>query len=147
MNAKTPWHLWVVGIVTLLWNAIGAWDYVMTQMRNEAYLASTMEPAGVSVSEAIAYFEAWPAWADAGWALGVWGAVLGSILLLARSRFAVPAFFISFFGLVVTTLYSIAQPLEMDDTTTPIVFTAIIWIVTLALIIYSRNMVKRGFLR
>ena len=147
MDTKTPWHLWAIGIVTLIWNAFGAWDYIMTQQRNEAYLASTMEPAGVSVADAIAYFDAYPVWADAAWALGVWGAVAGSILLLLRSRFAVPAFVISFFGLVVTTLYSIAVPLPMPDQTVPIVFTIVIWIVTLALILYSRNMTKKTVLK
>ena len=40
---KAPWHLWVVGIVALLWSAGGAFDYVMTQTRNEEYLAAFTE--------------------------------------------------------------------------------------------------------
>jgi hypothetical protein len=31
---KTPWHLWVVGILSLLWNAFGGYDYTMTQLRD-----------------------------------------------------------------------------------------------------------------
>ena len=33
---KTPVHLWIVGIVTLLWNALGAANYLMTQRAGDA---------------------------------------------------------------------------------------------------------------
>ena len=26
MTVKTPWHLWVVGVLALLWNGFGAYD-------------------------------------------------------------------------------------------------------------------------
>jgi hypothetical protein len=29
-NIVTPWHLWLVGVLALLWNSFGAFDYVMT---------------------------------------------------------------------------------------------------------------------
>ena len=29
---KAPWHLWVVGVVTLLWNAVGIFSYMMTHL-------------------------------------------------------------------------------------------------------------------
>lgn len=37
---STPWHLWLIGVVALLWNAMGAFDYVMTQTRNDAYTSN-----------------------------------------------------------------------------------------------------------
>src|SRR3546814_13177448 len=83
--AKTPVHLWAVGVLSLLWNAVGAFDYMMTKLGNADYL-SAFTP------EQIAYFQGFPLWANIGWAFGVWGSVLGSILLLARSRHAVTAF-------------------------------------------------------
>ena len=76
---KTPWHLWAVGIISLLWNAFGAFDYVMTKLKNPEYMAAF-------TPEQQAYFYSFPLWANLGWALGVWGSVLGSILLLARRR-------------------------------------------------------------
>jgi hypothetical protein len=95
---KTPWHLWAVGAVTILWNTFGCFDYVMTQSRNDAYLSSfTVEQR--------AYFESFPAWMEAFWAFGVWGALAGSLLLLLRSRHAVTAFLISLAGLAVSTFY------------------------------------------
>ena len=35
-SAKTPVHLWIVGALATVWNAFGAFDYLMTQTRNDA---------------------------------------------------------------------------------------------------------------
>ncbi|MCB2048877.1 MAG: hypothetical protein KDE32_11715 [Novosphingobium sp.] len=148
IQARTPWHLWLVGILSLLWNAFGAWDYTATQMENREYLAAAAQSMGVSVDAVIAHFAAYPAWMDAAWALGVWGSVLGSILLLLRKRLAVIAFFISLFGLFVSTLYGIATPIEsMEQSAANWSMMAVIWIVLIGLILYARSMVKRGHLR
>ena len=80
-SITTPWQLWAVGIVTLLWNGLGITSYLMTEL-------GQLDALGMSSSQ-IAYFDTFPAWATGFWALGVWGAFLGSILLLARSRFAI----------------------------------------------------------
>ena len=39
-SLKTPVHLYVVGVASLLWNAGGAFDYFMTQTKNEEYMAN-----------------------------------------------------------------------------------------------------------
>ena len=36
-SRPTPMHLWIVGILSLLWNAFGACDYTMTEMGNLAW--------------------------------------------------------------------------------------------------------------
>ena len=66
MRAKTPLHLWIVGMLAIVWNAFGAFDYLMTQTRNEAYLANFTDPQRI-------YFESFPIWMEATWAFGVWG--------------------------------------------------------------------------
>ena len=76
---RAPRHILVVGVVSLLWNAMGAMDYTMTKLGSQAWLKS----APPEMLKAIA---AYPTWATAAWAVGVWGSLLGSILLIARSR-------------------------------------------------------------
>ena len=61
---KTPIHLWVIGILALLWNLVGAFDYVATQFRLESYM-SKFTP------EQLDYFYGFPAWMDAAWAIAV----------------------------------------------------------------------------
>lgn len=148
LEERSPWHLWVVGIVSLAWNAFGAWDYLQTQLGNREYVAAMTEPMGVNVDAALAYYDRFPAWMDAAWALGVWGAVLGSILLLLRIRFALIAFILSFFGLVVGTLHGIANPMPgMEQTALTIGFTVVLWAVAIALIVYTRHVVAHDFVR
>lgn len=140
---KTPWHLWVVGVVSLLWNAVGAFDYVMTKIKDPGYLAAFS-------AEQQAWFAGFPLWANIGWALGVWGSVLGSILLLIRSRHAVTAFLTSLVGLAISCIYQFG--LHYSDLTRlfgnfPTIFTAIIWVILIALYLYARAQASRGVLR
>ncbi len=100
MTTATPWHLWVVGVLSLLWNGFGAYDFVMTTTQGEAYMRS----AGFDQAM-IDYYNAMPAWMYVPWTLGVWGAVIGSILLLIRNRLAVWAFALSLLGAVVSLIY------------------------------------------
>ena len=87
-NSTTPKHLWIVGVVTLIWNAFGAFDYLMTVSQNEAYMSSF-------TPEQLAYFYSFPTWALAAWAIAIWSAVLGSVALLMRRGWAVGLFALS----------------------------------------------------
>lgn len=106
MKAATPWHLWAVGVISLLWNAFGGYDFVMSVTQGETYWrASGMTDAMV------AYYNAMPTWMYVPWVLGVWGAVAGSVLLLMRNKLAVPAFALSLLGAVGSLVYGLANPM------------------------------------
>lgn len=105
-TSNTPWHLWVVGGVSLLWNAFGGYDFIRTVTQGETYWR-----ASGMTQPMIDYYLAMPSWMFGPWVLGVWGAVLGSISLLARSRFAVAALGVSLFGAVGSLLYGLANPM------------------------------------
>lgn len=137
--AKAPVHLWIVGVVSLLWNAFGALDYVMSQLRNEAWLSQLTEAQR-------AWLDASPAWADAAWAFGVWGALLGSVLLLMRSRHAFWAFAVSLAGLAVSTVYQhVVSPMPGAGSMNMLMIA--IWIVALGLLVYTYRMRSSGVLR
>ncbi|MBA3678344.1 MAG: hypothetical protein H0W74_13245 [Sphingosinicella sp.] len=141
-SAKRPAHLWIVGILAALWNAFGCVDYTMTQTRNEAWLANF-------TPDMVDYVNAFPAWAEAAWALGVWGGLAGSLLLLARSRYAVTAFAVSLVGLLGTTIYQFAMSeLPASMTTGGMIgMNVAIWIVAIALFLYARRAQAQGLLR
>lgn len=145
---KAPWHLWAVGAVSVLWNAFGAYDYTMTQTGNAAYLEAAASQMGVTAQQAYDYFASFPAWMVVFWALGVWGALAGSILLLMRSRFAVAGFALSLLGLAVSTLYQVVATVpDWVETGTNAAMTVIIWSVATFLLIYAVSMVRKGVLR
>ena len=110
-QARVPMHLWIVGGLSLIWNAFGCYDYLMTRMRNTEYLAGMMPD--VDPNAMLAWVDAFPIWAQAGWGLGVWMGLLGSVLLLMRSRYAVHAFGLSLVGAILGLGYQMvaATPL------------------------------------
>ncbi|EBA13002.1 hypothetical protein [Roseobacter sp. CCS2] len=141
---KTPIHLWIVGGLSLLWNAGGAIDYVMTRANAAAYMAA--QPP-----ERLAMLQDAPMWFGVTWAVGVWFSVIGSVLLLLRSRFAGPAFALSLLGLIGSSVYTygIADGGHMVAAagTAAIAFTVAIPVVLFLLWIYARAMTRRGVLR
>ena len=140
-TSKTPWHLWAVGVISLLWNAGGVASYLATKL-------NALDAFGMP-TETHAYFYGFPAWAVAFWALGVWGSFAGSIGLLLRAKWAVAAFAISIVGLVGTTYYErvVAVVPEALQTTGQTLFAVAIWVITIALFFYARRMTADGILR
>ena len=148
LERRTPWHLWVVGLISLAWNAFGANDYLQTQLGNLAYFESMMDGIDATPEQALAYFQSYPAWVQAAWAIGVWGSVLGLLLLLLRSRFAVHAFALSLLGLATTTVYQliVGQPDWLHNAMTTII-NIVIWSIATFLLIYALSMRSKGVLR
>ena len=140
---RTPIHLWIIGILSLLWNAGGAADYVKAKLRLGPY-AGELEP------QIAAFFEALPAWYTATWTIGVWFSVLGSIFLLMRSRLANGAFILSLLGLAASSVYTFVildtSPMR-DAGLAAMIFTVAIYVVLIVLIIYARAMTRSGVLR
>lgn len=144
-TVKTPWHLWLVGVLSLLWNGFGAFDFIQTTTRGEAY----MRAAGFD-DAMVAYYEAMPGWMYVPWTLGVWGAVIGSVMLLLRRRWAVPAFGLSLLGALISMIYG---KLIDPPPPAPPELAAMSWMPIVILLIaillfgYAFNMRKRGVLR
>ena len=140
LTVRTPWHLWVVGVLALLWNGYGGYDYVMTQTNNAAYLAQF-------TTEQRAYFDSFPLWMEAVWAIGVWGGVLGAVLLLLRSKWAFQAFLASLIAFAVSVVYGQMSGGSAVMGTTGTVFSAVIFVLGLIFGMYSRMMARKGVLR
>ncbi len=142
LNAKpaTPTHLWIVGVLSLLWNLFGCYDYLMSELSPASYFANM----GMN-AESAAYMAELPAWLIAFWAFGVWGSLVGSLLLLARSRHAVLAFTVSLIGLAVSQLTQafVLHPPQ----SAPVGLTLVIWSALAFFLIYARSMSAKGVLR
>ena len=138
---RTPVHLWVVGVLSLLWHALGCYDYLMTNMRVEGYIAQ-IPP------DMIDFLDAFPGWLVVGWGAEMGLGVLGSLLLLARSRWAVYAFALQVVLMAASEVYQLSVGLPRSMTTPGYwSMVALIWIVALALLSYALRMRARGVLR
>ncbi|MBN9507295.1 MAG: hypothetical protein J0I69_14880 [Altererythrobacter sp.] len=81
-TAKAPWHLWVIGLLALLWYVSGTATIQLAQLG---------KLPGITPDEA-AYYAAKPAWAIMVTAVGTYGSVLATILLLLRRKASVVLF-------------------------------------------------------
>ena len=137
---STPWHFWVVVVVAILWNGFGGYDYTMSHLQGETYYRQ------MGMSEAvIAFMDTYPTWMHAVWAIGVWGSVAGSILLLLRMRWAFHAFVLSLLGAIGNLAYTAVTPGGTE--TMGLVMPLVIIVVCLFFIWYSWTMTKQGVLR
>jgi len=139
---RAPKHLYAVGFIALLWNAIGAFDYLMTQTRNATYM-------GAFSPEQLEYFYSFPSWVVAAWALAVWGGVAGAVLLLLRRRLAVQVFLVSLAAMIMTTVYSylLSNGMEVFGSPGAHAFNAMIFAVAVGSFVYSVKMKEQGVLR
>jgi hypothetical protein len=139
---STPAHLWIVGILSLLWSAMGCFDYLMTVTSNQTYL-------GKMPADQIAYLNSLPTWLTGAWAIGVWGGLLGSLLLLMRSRHAVLAFGLSLVAAVIAMgyeMFATQQPTSMTSGAMA-VMPWVVLAVCAFLLWYAWTMERKGVLR
>ncbi|HVF37539.1 MAG TPA: hypothetical protein VNA29_06310 [Sphingomicrobium sp.] len=147
-RTTTPAHLWIVGALGLLWNGFGCYDYLMTRMRNLDYFRS-MAP-DVDPNAMLAWVDAFPIYAQFGWGLGVWMGLIGSVLLLMRHRWAVPALALSLLGAILGLGYQIIAappPPPPMDAGAMAIMPYVIILIAAALLYYAHRQRQKGVLR
>ena len=130
-SVKLHWSFWVVCIIGLVWNAGGAVNYLMqTNMEFVSSMPATHQAIIVGR----------PIWATAGFAIGVFGGVLGCIFLLLKRRSSINIFLMSLIGIIVTMVHTI--DVAMSDTEFSvleiIVMVILPLVVALALVLYAK---------
>lgn len=137
-----PWRLWLVGIVGGLWSVMGVLSFVLTQMNIEAVM-SQFPP------EQREYFGSFPWWAVAFWAIGVFGGVIGCLLLLLKNRLASRVLLASVIGWAICNLGGLflLGGMKVMGETSDLVLTVFPVVFAAFLALYARAMSQRGVLR
>ena len=136
MGRKAPWHLWLVGILSLLWDGSGAFTIVSAQ-----HQAIALKP------DEAAYYAAQSPWFVALVDIGLVTAVLGGIALLLRKRSAVWAFAISLALILLGDVYELAMGTSRVYATNAAAFvTGLIAVLAVLQWVYASRMAKRGVL-
>ena len=132
---------WVIGGLFFLWNAFGCYMYYLDKtLSAEKYAAAYGEPLA-------ALRDAYPAWATAGYAIGVFGGLLAAILFLMRKKLAFPLFVISLIGAIVSFSWGFMSP-EFKEAagSSHWVMPAIVVIIGLFEIFVTRKKINKGIL-
>lgn len=141
-HEKAPIWFWILAVIGLLWFAMGAFDYSATQLQLDFYMSAFTE-------EQLAHFYGFPAWYVATWAISVWGAVAGAVLLLMRKKAASLMFLISLVSFVIGAIYSygFTNAMEIMGGIGPVIFSAVIFLSILGYFWLARTASANGILR
>jgi hypothetical protein len=137
-DRKVPWHIWAVGILTLLWNGSGAYTIMMAQAGRLA---------NINADEA-AYYAAQPSWFVVATDIALAAAVAAGVALLLRRRAAVWLFAFSLSAIVVTNAYDLAAGTSRTLVSQgALVVTLIIATLAVLQLLYSWTMQRRAVLK
>lgn len=144
---KAPLHLWVVAALALCWNGYAATDFTMTQLGNRAWYAA-MGFDEARTTSMLDFIASAPVWSNAAWGLGVWGGVLGSLLLLLRSWMAFIGFGASIVGVIALMFYqrTADYPPELAGMANSAIMYVVLTI-ALLLLAYALRLTSTGVLR
>lgn len=137
MGKKAPWHLWAVGIVSLLWYGSGAYVIVLAQHG----MWPGMEP------DEMAYYAAQPLWFVTLTDIGLAASILGSVALLLRKSWAISLFGVALVLILGDNAYDLAMGTSRAYANSGAMVTTILIAIIAALeVVYANAMAKRGVL-
>jgi len=140
-TVKTPWHLWVIAVLSFLWNAMGAWQWFQQVTGDPAYWGSlTMAQA--------AYLRAAPLWTDVAFGVSVWCGVLGALLLLFRRRLSFNAYIASLIAFIADSVYVhlLSNGREAMGAA-GVLFGVVVFVIGVIQVAYTRWAARRGLIR
>ena len=92
------WSFWAIGAIGLIWNVLGAINFVV-QMNADSLAAYREVEQALIVGR--------PAWATVSFAIAVFGGALGCLLLLLKKSAAFYLFVASLLGVILTMTHSL----------------------------------------
>lgn len=101
-KVKPPVWFWIVSVIALLWNAMGVDQYLGQAYKTERW-RSAMTEAQLEMVASL------PTWLTAAFAIAVFAAILASLGLLLRKKWAYYLFVISLIAVIIQMGYVLAQ--------------------------------------
>ena len=140
-KVKVPVWYWIVSVVALLWNLMGAMAYL-----SQAYMSDEVKAA--LPAERVELMENMPAWATAAFAFAVWGGVLGCLGLLLRKKWAKPVLVVSLIGILIQMGYSffMTNAVEVYGTVEGVIMPIILIVIGIGLVLFSKSALNKGWI-
>lgn len=131
---------WIVGIIGLVWNGMGANAYLQQAYQTDAHKA-------MYTPDQLEIINNLPTWYTAVFAVAVFGSVLACIFLLLRKNLAKLLFFLSLVAVIIQTGYNLFMN-EGRDSYGAFEYSMLISIpiVSAFLYVYSKKASEKGWL-
>lgn len=133
---------WFMAVLLLAWSTFACLAWGLTVTREGAWL-SQVSP------EVVDWLDGLPTWSILSSALCTWSGLAGALLLLARSRRAVPAFAASLLGLMLTQTLQFGADDVPPGLASPraLAFDLAVWALALGLLWHAIQRQRGGVLR
>lgn len=141
MSNKLPTWFWVISVIALLWNLMGAFAFFSD-------LNMTADKLTEFTEEQKALILGIPSWTKIFYGMATIGGVLGSIALLMRKNWAFPLFVISLIGVLVQQFHSwmATDAVAVLGSGAALVFPLIILVIAIFLVWFSKSSQAKGYL-
>ena len=141
LNGRPTTNFWIIAGAALVWNLIGILFYFSEVTATPEVMVENYSQAQVD------FLIGKPFWATAAFAIAVNAGAIGSLLLLLRKAWAVPIFVLSLAGVLVQNAHAfgLANGLEIWGTN-GLILPAIVTVISLALLWYSHETRKKGWI-
>jgi hypothetical protein len=140
-NSKLPTWFWVIAILGLAWNIFGVVQFLATANGTVESLVRN----GLSTEQAKLYVSL-PSWMNIAFAIGVFGGVIGSVLLLMRKKLSVNIFLVSLLGYVILYIGDITQGVFKAFGTPQVIILTSVVLIAAGLLWFSRRFTATGHL-
>jgi len=132
---------WIIGIIALLWNGMGVYNYLIQAYQTEAFTSSLNEAQ-------LALMESMPSWNTALFAIAVFSGLIGTIFLLMKKKVSVSLFTLSFLTATVMQLYWLfgTDAVEVFSESMPYLMPVLVIVVCIFLVWYSKDQKAKGVL-
>ncbi len=139
MQSKTVF--WSVVGLGLAWNIFGVVQFLASLNANETSLLAQ----GMTAEQAMVMLN-YPVWMTVAFAIGVFGGIIGSVLLAFKSRFTVSVFAISLLAYIVLYVGDITEGVFSALGAPQIIILTFVVVVAAGLLWYARNLRTKGIL-
>ena len=131
---------WIIGVIALIWNAMGVMAFFGQLLMTEETLAALPEAEQ-------ALYQDLPIWVTIAFTVAVFGGILGSIFMLLRKKIASTIFAISLLGVLVQMTYNnfISNTFEVYGPGS-VIMPIMVIVIGFFLVWYSRNSLAKGWL-
>lgn len=126
---------WVIGVIALIWNAMGVMAYLGRAFITDEMIAELPE------EQRAEFLIEHPSWVTAAFAIAVFGGVLASLFLLLRKKLAYPLFILSAIAAIAQHIY-----LFLNVEVTSYIMPVLIIIVCIFLVWYSKKCKDNGII-
>lgn len=134
-NTNKPSILfWIIGVIALIWNGMGANYYLQSAFKTEASTAGLNQ-------EQIDLMNSMPSWYTALFAIAVFSGVIGALAMLMKKKVSVPLFMVSFICALINQVYWLfgTNAVEVFSDQMPYLMPTLVIIIGAFLIWYSKR--------